>query len=67
VIDFTKHKLGQLGHLDLIALAVESAAAPSEHLIMRLGGRSKEQLVDALTRTGPLARLTERADTRLEP
>ena len=63
----TKHSLGQLGHLDLLALAIESEAAPSELALLRLGSRSRDQLVDALTRTGPLARLTERADVRLEP
>lgn len=63
----TKHALGQLGHLDLLALAVEAGAAPSDLLLFRLGDRSKDQLIDALTQTGPLKRLTERAETRLEP
>lgn len=63
----TKHSLGQLGHLALLALCIESGAAPSDDLLLRLGERSNDQLLDALTRTGPMARLTERAETRLEP
>jgi hypothetical protein len=63
----SKHELGQLGHLDLLALAFEAEAAPSDDLLLRLGSRSKEQLVDALTRTGPLVRLADRADMRLKP
>jgi hypothetical protein len=61
------HALGQLGHLDLLALAVESCAAPSDEMQLRLGSRSRDQLIDALTRPGASARLAARADTRLEP
>jgi hypothetical protein len=63
----TRHALGQLRHIDLLALAVESDAAPSENQLLRFGVLSREQLLDALTRTGPMARLTERAETRLRP
>jgi hypothetical protein len=62
----TKHELGQLGHLDLLALAVEAGAAPSELQMFRFGSRSRDQLIDALTRPVALARLAERADVRLE-
>lgn len=52
----SKHELGQLGHLDLLALAIESGAADSDQLLFRLGTQSHEQVLDALTRTGPLKR-----------
>lgn len=63
----SKHALGQLRHIDLLALAVEAGAAPSDGLMLRLGSRSRDQIIDALTRTGALVRLTARAETRLEP
>jgi hypothetical protein len=61
----TKHSLGQLDHLGLLSLAIESGAAGTAHLESRLALQSREQLIDALTRTGPLKRLAERAETRL--
>jgi len=63
----SKHALGQMRHIDLLALAVESGAAPSESLLLRLGSRSSEQLIDALTQPGARRRLAERAETRLTP
>lgn len=63
----TKHALGQLGHLDLLALAIEAGAAPSDDLLLHLGERSRDQLIDALTQPGASARLAARADTRLAP
>lgn len=63
----TKHVLGQLDHLGLLSLAIESGAAPNAQLESRLALQSREQLIDALTRTGPLKRLAERADSRLQP
>lgn len=63
----TKHSLGQLGHLDLLALAAETGVAPSENQMTRFGTLSREALIDALSRTGPLAKLTEQAERRLLP
>lgn len=54
----TKHQLGQMRHLDLLALAIRSGVARSDASAVRLGRRSKEQLVDELTRPG--VTLTER-------
>jgi hypothetical protein len=63
----TKHSPGQLDRLTLLALALEAGAAPNGQMQFRLGAASSEQLIDALTRTGPLKRLAERADSRLQP
>jgi hypothetical protein len=63
----SKHDLGQLRRVDLLALALEAGAAPNAQLESRLALQSREQLIDALTRTGPLKRLAERADSRLQP
>ncbi len=62
----TKHGLGQLRHIDLLALAVEVSAASSDQMQMHFGSRSRDQLIDTLTRPAALARLADRADTRLE-
>lgn len=45
-----KHQLGQLSHLDLLALVILTGAAPSDATELRMGQRSREQLIDALTR-----------------
>ncbi len=63
----SKHGLGQLRHLDLLALTIEADAASSQQLLFRLGALSRDQLIDVLTRKGTLARLAARADSRLEP
>ena len=63
----SKHGIGQLRHIDLLALTIEADAASSQQLLFRLGALSKEQIIDTLTRPGTLARLAERADVRLEP
>lgn len=62
----SKHALGQMRHIDLLSLAFE-AEALSDGSRMDPGSRSREQLIDALTRTGPLVRLAERAEKRLSP
>lgn len=62
----SKHGLGQLRHIDLLALAVEAGAAASDEMRLHLASQSREQIIDALTRKGPLARLAERAELRLE-
>ena len=61
----SKHDLGQLRRIDLLALALEAGAAPNGQMEFRLRLASREQLIDALTRTGPMKRLAERAETRL--
>ncbi len=63
----SKHGVGQLRHLDLLALAIEVSAASSDPMQMLFGSRSRDQLIDTLTRPAALARLADRADTRLEP
>lgn len=63
----SKHALGQLRRLDLLALAVEAGAATKGEMQLHLGAQSSDQLVDALTRPEASARLAERAGRRLEP
>ncbi len=62
----TKHSLGQLRHVDLLALAIEVAAASSDQMQMHFGSWSRDRLIDTLTRPAALARLADRADIRLE-
>jgi hypothetical protein len=57
--------LRQMRHIDLLAAAIE--AGVTVNLNLDTGSRSRDQLVDALTRAGPMARLAERAETRLTP
>ena len=62
----TMHALGQLGHLDLLALAIEAGAAP-EGIALRLASQSRDQVIAVLRRPEVAARLAARAETRLEP
>lgn len=44
----TKHSLGQLRHVDLLARAIEADMAVAETQVLRLAGLSKDQLIAML-------------------
>ena len=63
----TKHELGQMRHVDLLALCYEIRAVTpgtSEEFLAR---RPKEALVELLSRPWAQGRLADRAGRRLQP
>lgn len=66
MIPLTRFSLARLRHVDLLALAIEAGIAP-ESIPLRAAARSKDQIAADLSRTGPMARLAERAERRLVP
>lgn len=62
----TIHELGQLRHVDLLAMAIEAGAAP-EGIALRLASQSRDQVLAVLRRPEVAARLAGRSGRRLEP